>query len=435
MSHLRGFRAYAVDPKWKDNLPFDGDLKLQHNKEKVPEDTGHFFEVISRENDVLLTASVEDQIGRTKQGFLKNASRELCKLISLGAYVAQPEPVLYVYTIEHGGKRVLGILGDLDYQSYDNGTILPHEDTLANRIDIIATITQYSGVFNGFPIIFAPFQDKFKALLEGIIAETVPLISIEKDNVRHTVYKTNPSQSQEILEYTSQIPETFIADGHHRFKGFSKFIKSLTEEERATHTPDVSFFPVLLVSEDSLQIKKFHRVLQSLNGRSESQILASLSEAFIVSPIDLSDLDESRPDYYAQVDQRVTPRTFGHFSFYFHESRRWISAVQKVKIQGNAVESLDIQYLADHFFRDILGIPDLGKCSTVSYYPSIIGGSQFITNLDTAKISILCNEISLDEVKDVARNNLRMPPKATLFYPKPLLGMLFKVHTRLHCGC
>lgn len=434
MSSLKGFRAYTVDPKWQDTLTFDGDLKMQKSRKEAPTDPGHFFEVISRENDVILTASVEDQIGRAKQGFLKNASKELCKLISLGAYVAQVEPVLYVYTIEHAGQRMVGVLGDLDHQSYDNGVILPHESTLANRIDIIAGITQYSGVFNGFPIIFAQFQENFKALLETIITGTPALISIEKDAVRHSVYKTTAEQTLEILKHVALIPEAFIADGHHRFKGFSKFIKSLTEEERAQHTPDVNFFPVFLVSEDSLRIKKFHRVHYDLQGRTESHVLSGLSEAFVVTPIDLSDLDSRDPDFFAKVDSRVMPKVYGEFSIYLHESRRWVSAVQKTKVTGNPIETLDIQYLADHFYRDVLGIDDLGKCNSISYYPSVIGGSQFIYGLENAKISVLCNEISLDEVKDVARHNLRMPPKATLFYPKPLLGMLFKVHIRLSGG-
>lgn len=154
-----------------------------------------------------------------------------------------------------------------------------------------------------------------------------------------------------------------------------------------------------------------------------------------MSPVSLSDLDPAHPDFFREVDRRVSPRAPGHFSFYFHESRKWVSAVQKVKVQGNAVESLDLQYLTQMFFRETLGIPDLRKCSSVLYYPSIIGGSQFIMDHESAKISVLCHELSLEDVKHVARSGLKMPPKATLFCPKPLLGMLFKLHLRLDCGC
>lgn len=435
MPQLKGFRAYSVDSDWKDLLPFDGDLKLQH---KFPDHTdfdSHFFEVISRENDILLTASIEDQIHQLKQKVLINGRKELCKLISKGAYNSQPEQVVYVYTIEFSGQRMLGILGDLDHQAYDNGDIYPHEETLANKIDIIASITKNAGVFNGFPIVFAKFEDHLRQTLQNIASTTFPLICIDMDAVRHTVFKTTLHQTSQILDLVSKIPEAFIADGHHRFKGFSKFIKSLTEEERQKHTSDFTSFPVYLVSEDSLQIKKFHRVLDNLHGKTEDQVLSDLSKEFVVSHIDVSDLDSSRQDYYELVDARVNPRAYGRFSFYFHESRRWVSAVQKTIVKGNAVESLDLQYLTDHFFRDIMAIPNLSKSSSVFYYPSIIGGSRFLASLPHAKLSILCNELSIEEVKDVARNGLRMPPKATLFYPKPLLGMLFKMHIRLDCGC
>lgn len=431
MAHLKGFAAYSVQPAWKDLLAFDGDLKLQHSPTEFLEGNPHFFEVISRENDVVLTASNDDPIGQLKQRVLKNAAAELKKLVGKGAYVAQPEPVVYVYTIEMGSVRMLGILGDLNHLSYDNGEIYPHEETLANKIDIIASITKQSGVFNGFPIIFARFQDQLRDVLNAVAAARAPLIAIEKDAIRHAVYKTTPEQTLEILDCVSKISEAFIADGHHRFKGFSKFIKGLTPEERKLHADDVNFFPVYLVSEDSLQIRKFHRVLKQLNGRSENEVLAGLSQAFVVTPIDLADLDPARPDYFRLVDERVNPRVYGHFSFFFHETRRWFSVVLKSKPEGNPVQTLDLQYLSDHFFRDVLDIPDLSKCNSVCYYPSIVGGSEFVAGLAFGKLSILCNEISLEEVKSVARHGLRMPPKATLFYPKPLLGMLFKMHVRL----
>lgn len=435
MSHLRGFRAYTVDPKWQEALAFDGDLKLEHKPHSMSELRGHFFEMISRENDLVLTNKSLDPFSEEKNAFLLDAGHELCSLITQGAYHFHPEPVFYVYIIESDGRRQLGVLGDLDHHAYDNGVILPHEETLDNKIETIASITKHSGVFNGFPIIFATFEEALVRLLEGIAATTPPVIRIQRDNDLHLVHKATLQQTADIRELVKKIPEAFIADGHHRFKGFSKFIKSLSPQERDAHIPEVASFPVFLVSEQSLQIKKFHRIVTNLHGHTEDQVLEGLSRHFLVSPFDLSDLDPVHPDFHAEVDRRVSPRAPGHFSLYFHESGRWVSAVQLVKVQGNAVESLDVQYLSETFFREILGIPDLRKCSSVLYYPSLVGGSSFVMGHETAKVSVLCHELSLDDVKQVARSGLKMPPKATLFCPKPLLGMLFKMHLRLECGC
>lgn len=434
MAHLKGFKAFSVDPQWQDLLAFDGDLKLSRHPSSIDQLKGHFFEIISRENDVVLAGENPDPLRCEKQEFLSHAGEELCSLITKGAYHHQPEPVVYVYTIEYRDKTQIGILADLDHRSYANSVIHPHEETLEGRVDIIASITKQSGVFNGFPIIFARFEAKFVQLLREIIAVTIPLVSIERDEIRHSVYKTSLQQTAEILEFAKMIPEAFIADGHHRFKGFSKFIKNLPQDELQYHSSDFESFPVFLVSEESLEIKKFHRVLTNLHGKTEEEVLAKAAESFFVEPIDLSMFDKTAPDYRQNVDARINPRAYGHFSIYLHESRRWFSMVQRTKIVGDPAESLDIQYLADHFLRDVVGIPDLRKCSSIRYFPSVAGLSEFIEGREEGKLSIVCAEISIQEVKDVALADLRMPPKATLFYPKPLLGMLFKMHLRLPCN-
>ena len=432
MIQLTGFAGFSVNPKFQDELTFDGDLKLIKRRKSLSEIKRVFFEIISRENDITLTDIKPDVLMLEKQQFLKNARLELTKIINEGNYIYQEERIVYVYTIEYETRTQVGILADLDYRNYDNGTVLAHEETLANKIEIIAQITKDSGVYNGFPIIFARFPPEMNSILQHVIDSTAPLLSINKDQIQHTVYKTTPAQTQILLALSASIPEAFIADGHHRFKGFTKFIKDISPEQQPEYSDDFSSFPVYFVSEESLQIKNFHRVVTDLNGISNESLLEKMKQKFDIKEIDFGEINPDDPENQIIVDRKVNPLEHGQFTFFFHQLKKWFEVSQKKKITGNPVESLDINYLTEFFFKECLGVNNMQTCDTVQYYPSIMGMSQFVFSHPTGLVTVLCCALTIEEVKKVARNGLKMPPKATLFYPKPLLGMLFKSHLRFH---
>ena len=426
MNLFKGFQAFTVSETQKNELSFDGDLKMKHQTSQLSEVKDHFFEMISRENDVVLSDHNIDPLWDLKQKFVKDSHNELLKIIHKGHYNMQGKDLVYIYIMEFGGTRQTGIIVDLDHQCYENEVIHPHEETLANKIEIIARMTKESGVFNGFPIIFSSFEIALTRLLDDFIKLSQPFLSVKKDSISHIVFKLDLAQSAQVLELTRNIKQAFIADGHHRFKGFAKFVKDTTPEEQSHLVPGFNRFPVYLVADNHLQIKKFHRVVLGLDDFNVKSILTKLKKRFFVKRLAVDHLDPSNPEQLPQLDETVTPRQEGEFTFFFHPIQKWYTVLQKNKVQGNAAESLDIKYLSDHFFGECLGITDISKTDNIRYYPSIMGNSSFIGQVPDAQITIFCKELSIDQVKQVALEGLKMPPKATLFYPKPLLGFLFK---------
>ena len=432
MENLKGFRAYSVNENMKDEFTFDGDLKMKKRPSSLDEIKDHFFELISRENDVLLTDNNIDPLWEEKKKFIKESHNELLKIVHKGYYSEQKLELVYIYTIEFNGKKQIGMIVDLDHKCYETEVIHPHEETLANRIEIISKITKESGVFNGFPIIFCHFKQDLMDLILGVIQKMPAFISIKKDSITHTVYQTTTEQSKHILNLTKEIKEAYIADGHHRFKGFSHFIKNVTEEDKHILVDDFDSFPVFLVAEDSLEIRKFHRVVTGIEKIDYHKLFTKMEKHFIIEEIGSNLSKDISLDKRKEFDSKVMPKFQGEFAFYFHELKKWFVVKQKYKLPGNAIEVLDIYFLTLKFFDECLGIKEINKSDNVRYYASIMGNSEFVDMIDDAQITIFCKEITINEVKKVALAGLKMPPKATLFYPKPLLGMIFKTNLKFH---
>ena len=92
------------------------------------------------------------------------------------------------------------------------------------------------------------------------------------------------------------------------------------------------------------------------------------------------------------------------------------------------VSQLDSQILTDLVLDPILGITDLKKDSRIDFVGGIRGHKELERRCQTdCEAAIALYPTSMDELLNVAENNLIMPPKSTWFEPKPRSGFCVRL--------
>jgi len=92
----------------------------------------------------------------------------------------------------------------------------------------------------------------------------------------------------------------------------------------------------------------------------------------------------------------------------------------------SVLEALDAQILYDKVIRPLLGITDLRNDERIAYIP----GSKPITAIKELideghyTVGFMLYPASIDEIKQLADNNLIMPPKSTYIEPKFRSGLV-----------
>lgn len=108
------------------------------------------------------------------------------------------------------------------------------------------------------------------------------------DGVRHVLWRSSLEESAQLQEEFAKVPNTYIADGHHRAASaynVGKIRRQAQIDAGASVTGEepFNFFMALHYPADNLKILDYNRILRSLNGLSSSDFIAKLSENFIVA--------------------------------------------------------------------------------------------------------------------------------------------------------
>ena len=94
--------------------------------------------------------------------------------------------------------------------------------------------------------------------------------------------------------------------------------------------------------------------------------------------------------------------------------------------QSSLLDNLDAQILYDSILQPILGIDDLRNDERIEY----ISGKQSIVTLKELvdegefEVGFMLFPSDISEIKDLADNNLIMPPKSTYIEPKFRSGLV-----------
>jgi len=333
---------------------------------------------------------------------LQKAEENLEDLIRRGVLFEEAEPSIYVYRLMAEGHSQTGVVACCSLDEYREGLIKKHEHTrpekVAERTRHMVCLRAQTG------LIFLAYRGTEK--INGLVAEAVsgePIYDFTCTNgIRQTVWKTvRPSDFEDSF---GDVPALYVADGHHRLES-----ARLAADELAAANPqhngteDYNFVIAGMFPAEQLKILAYNRVVRDDSGRTDEEILALLSESFIISPA-----------------ERAVPEEHGEIIMYM--SGKWYDLRHNVNYirEPDPIERLDVTILQQYVLAPVFGIQDPRTDERIGFVGGIHGTDELVRRVDSgeARAAFSLFATTMDDLFAVSDMGETMPPKSTWFEPK-----------------
>ena len=403
MATLRPFRAIRPDAELASqviSLPYD----VMNRKEaaKMAEGNPYSFLHICRSE-----IDLPDEENPYDRSVYEKANANIEEGLEKGIFVKEDKPALYIYRQIMDGRVQTGIVGCVSVDEYQNNIIKKHEFTRVekeldriNHFDVCDTNTE--------PVFLTYRDDKrIRMITEGFIANNDPVYDIiSEDGIGHTLWVIDDEAILDnIVELFGEIPALYIADGHHRSASACK-VGLRRREENPDYTGDeeFNFFMAVIFPDNDLKIFDYNRVVKDLNGNSKENFLKKIEDAGF-------EIEEMGSETYHPERKHV-------FSMYLEG--KWYKLTAKADIIPNhVIDSLDVAILQNNLLHPILGIEDPRTDKRIDFVGGIRGLGELERRAeDDMKVGFAVYPVDVEDLLNVADNNMVMPPKSTWFEPK-----------------
>lgn len=334
-----------------------------------------------------------------------------------GWLLRDEKEVYYLYAQTMNDKTQYGFVVCCHSSDYKQGRIKKHELTRKDKEDdrmrhILAIRAQIGPVFLAY---------KESAILQGFIeryASQVPEYDFIApiDGFRHRLWVISSDEDiQQITEAFSQMPEMYIADGHHRSAAAARVADevSLTNPNH-TGTEEYNYFMAVCFPQEQLTILDYNRVVKDLNGLTEAEFLQALNKNFEVQ---------------SKGTQNYAPQELHEFSLYLGGEWYSLKAKSGVYNPDDPVGVLDVDISSRLILDEILSIKDLRTSKRIDFVGGLRGLDELKCRVDSGemKFALALYPVTMKQIIDIADAGKIMPPKATWFEPKLRSGLF--VHT------
>tara|TARA_R110002096_G_scaffold193645_1_gene375376 strand:- start:17313 stop:18557 length:1245 start_codon:yes stop_codon:yes gene_type:complete len=332
-----------------------------------------------------------------------------------GVFITDEKPCLYVYKIVNRHNQTFnGIIAATSAEDYEKDIIRKHEDTIESREVTFKNYLKTVG-FNAEPVLLT-YPDNI--IIANVIEETqkkhaeYEFTMTYKDT--HYLWKIDDeSIVKSIQNEFEKINTIYIADGHHR----SASSHLLYQEEKKTNpshngSESYNFFMSYLIPESDLVIHEFNRLVRDLNGLTKEAFLIKLDSVFRIK-------NRGKIPY--------TPTKAHHFSMYLDGEFYSLYLRKSAYVFNTSLDNLDAYMLYKTILNPILGITDLRNNNRIEY--SHTHGKDETVNIKASvdsgefKVGFGMCAATVAQMKQIADDGLKMPPKSTYILPKLRSGI------------
>ncbi|MBE9576950.1 DUF1015 domain-containing protein [Flavobacterium proteolyticum] len=322
--------------------------------------------------------------------------------------IEEEHPVFYLYEIQSKGQTFTGIIAGTSVKDYQNNVIKKHEDTLQYRVELFKDYLHQTN-FNTEPVLITyPDSVEINTFI-ALRKKSKPVYEYSTTNKeKHTLWKIDTQSEVDWLqEHFENIPNLYIADGHHR----SASAELLYEQDKHLGNENLNYFMSFLIAESNVKIYEFNRLIHDLNGLNKEEFIKRLSENFIIKA----------------KDQEIwKPQNKFEFGMYLDGSFYALFYKKENHQQASILDNLDAQILYDKVLFPLLGIEDLRNDERIDYIPGKQSISVIKDLIDEGEFEVgfMLYPSDINEIKALADNNLIMPPKSTYIEPKFRSGLV-----------
>lgn len=344
-------------------------------------------------------------------------------MLADGLMERDPEPGMYVYRAVQDGEEFIGLVCCVGTEDYEDRTIRRHELTRYDKEEDRTRHIDVVGANTG--LVFLLYRDPgeifshIRSLIDGVQPDGSTTTA---QGVLHQVYRVADEATLARLEgLFAAVPETYIADGHHRAKSAVNVAERRRNEGRFTE--EAGKFMTVLFAHDRVRIHGYSRLVTDLGDYTLPRLIdALLTAGWTVRP-------------YGKVDaagyqiQPLAARDAPVHVMHFYLEGTWYEVSRPVADPDDLIGSLDVSVLQEDVLEGMFGISDPRGDPRLHY----MGGAQPLSGLeqlvDAGKyaLAVAMQPVSVETVLAIANMDGVMPPKSTWFEPKLLSGLV--VHT------
>ncbi len=349
--------------------------------------------------------------------------------IDEGVLKRDEEPGLYLYSQEYEfeGENFcrIGFFARVKTEDFSEGNICPHEFTLAKAKSDRAKLL--NACHANFSPIFGLYSDP-KGEIDSFLHEGVkskPLAVVDDSRVVHKLWRLSDAENNQKICDLIRDKKIYIADGHHRYETALAFAKD--NEDKVVDSAHVMMFLTNMDS-DSMSIFPIHRVVKSPTPFDHAKFLERVSEYFDVIPWNtevsgaeiksrLQEFGKDRITFCAYIGKNQT------YTLIAHDPKNILPLLDKDEPKD--LQVLDVMQLHAIIFREVLGI-DTRDTAEQQYVSYKVNSEEAMTMVDEGNydVAFFMNPTRIDEVRRLAGMGIRLPQKATFFYPKLLSGLV-----------
>jgi uncharacterized protein (DUF1015 family) len=309
----------------------------------------------------------------------------------------------------------MGFLGLLKINEDSGVHILPHEHThAAAKTD---RLTLWSALKVNLSPIFVGYADKAgridRVFFKELATQKPYLEAVDHDKVRHTIWRLeNPDRIQEIINVIDG-QNLFICDGHHRFEVANQIRReALKRAKKPTGEEAYNYVMTYFTNMDSkdLQIFPIHRIVKKF------PISVNLLEQYF-----RIDKVKTRVDWLVLLAR--AGQNEHAFGLYNKQGMFLLRLKNKMLIDKMVQEgSKDYRGLDAAILKAFI-LDQVGVTSEDIVYSKDPDEVLQAVNEGGAEAGFLLNPVQVAQLRSIALNDERMPPKTTYFYPKVLSGL------------
>lgn len=404
MSNIKPFKALRPQPQLAKQVaskPYDV-LSSAEAKIEAQGNPASFLHITKSEIDL------PEGIDTHTAEVYEKAKENLTAFIKRDVLFRDDRECYYIYRLIMDGRSQTGLVCVSSVDDYENGLIKKHEltrpDKEKDRIDHIQTTGAQTGnVFLAYRNVQAVDELIEKWMQKGAVYDFTA-----DDGIQHTIWIVSDSDVVKKITalFSSEVPCTYIADGHHRAASAAKVRAALGKDAPA----GASYFLTTVFPASQLCIMDYNRVVKTLNGLTEEQFLAALKENFEVS----------------SAETAVKPANLHDFGLYLAHKWYKLTAKPGTYDDNDPIGVLDVTVLQNNVLGKLLNIQDQRTDKNIDFIGGIRGLKELEKRVDSGEWAAAFSlyPVSIEQLFSIADTNSIMPPKSTWFEPKLRDGLL-----------
>ena len=402
MAIIKPFKALRPKPEISKQLaspPYDV-LNSEEARTAAFNNPVSFLHVTKSEID--LTPGIDTH---SKEVYQK-AKENLQQFINDGFLATEEKACYYIYQLVINGRSQTGLVCVSSVEDYYNDIIKKHEFTRPekekDRIDHMRTIEAQTGN------VFLAYRDvmEVNALINGWKATRKPEYDFTADDgIHHSIWIIDMENVINSITqlFSTNVPCTYIADGHHRCASAAKVSKELPNSDEA------KFFLTTIFPASQLAILDYNRVVKDLNDYTEEEFISALQEDFTIT----------------HSMEAVKPSSLHEFGMYL-DSNWYILSARKGTYTSDPIGVLDVTIFSNNILKKLLGIKDQRTDKRIDFVGGIRGLRELKKRVDSGEMKVAFSfyPVTINQLFDIADSGNVMPPKSTWFEPKLRDGLL-----------